>query len=68
MTWWKDNFDKLLLTMLVFLFMGYQLHLLHDKSDGDAVHWAREQTNYFSGALVGLITGAKIAAMRQDKD
>lgn len=63
-SWLRGNFDKLLLTAIIIGFLAYQLHVLHDHTDLDAVHWAREQTNIFIGALVGLITGSRLAAVR----
>lgn len=60
--WFRDNFDKLLLTM-VFLFMVVVVvHMTHDAKDTDQILWARELAGTFAGGLLGLITGHVLAS------
>ena len=60
--WFRDNFDKLLLT-LVFLFMvTVVVHMSHDAKDADQILWARELAGTFAGGLLGLITGHALAS------
>lgn len=62
MQFFKDHFDKLLLTSLLVLGGWTVLHLENIKASSDAVGWAIHLTSEFQGALLGLITGVAIGA------
>jgi hypothetical protein len=51
----RNNFDKVMLFLLLLIVLGVVLYLRGDK---DNIGWAREQTGTVLGALLGLITGA----------
>ena len=60
--WFRENFDKLLLTG-VFMFMVVMvLHMTHDARDTEQILWARELAGTFAGGLLGLITGHALAS------
>ena len=64
-TWFKSNFDKLLLLLLFMGLVVLVLHMSHDKLDEEQVSWAREMTGTVLGGLLGLVTGTRIGlAMR----
>ncbi len=58
--WARDNSDKILLTLILFGFLGFTTHVLHDARDNDQVQFLNGLTNTFSGALITLVTGAVI--------
>lgn len=59
--WFYQEFNKLLLVLLLCVLFVIILHGLHDPShDKDSIHWFREQANTVMGCLLGLITGVRI--------
>lgn len=60
--WFRDNFDKLLLTMVFVFLVLVVLHMDHDSKDQDQILWARELAGTFAGGLLGLITGHALAS------
>lgn len=57
--WLRASFDKLLLTVILFVLLGVTLHVLHDARDNDAqIQFLDGLTNTISGALIVLVTGA----------
>jgi hypothetical protein len=62
----RDNFDKILLVMLYGSLLFIVFHMAHEKVDPNHISWVREEAGTVIGALLGLITGAKLAAGRQD--
>ena len=54
------HFDKLLLVILFFVLLMVLLHMAHDGGDAADVGWAREEANLIIGALLGLVTGARM--------
>lgn len=57
--WIRDNSDKFLLTLILFVLLGVTLHVLHHPGDNDAqIQFLDGLTNTISGALIVLVTGA----------
>lgn len=67
-TWLRGQFDKLLLVGLFLVLMVFLLHAIHDKLDGDHIHWIRETANTVMGTLLGLITGVRIGMSLAKQD
>jgi hypothetical protein len=58
----KTQFDKLLLASLMLVFLVVILHLVHDTPEPTkAIDWAINAFSALSGALLGLITGTRLA-------
>ena len=64
--WFQDNFDKLLLSLLWMFAIFVVLHMAHDSRDNEHISWAREVASGLLGALLGLITGARLASVHRD--
>lgn len=60
--WLRDNFDKLLLTLIFVFMVAVVAHMSHDGKDLDQILWARELAGTFAGGLLGLITGHALAS------
>lgn len=60
--WFRDNFDKLLLTTVFIFMVQMVVHMSHDGRDADQILWARELAGTFAGGLLGLITGHALAS------
>ena len=60
--WFKDNFDKLLLTTVFVFMVAVVIHMSHDQKDLEQILWARELAGTFAGGLLGLITGHALAS------
>lgn len=60
MSFWKTEFDKLLLTALLLMFCG--LLVWATKANGPMAAFASDQAKVFGGALLGLITGRAMAS------
>jgi hypothetical protein len=60
--WLRDNFDKLLLTVIFAFMVCVVIHMSHDQKDADQILWARELAGTFAGGLLGLITGHALAS------
>ncbi len=54
----RDNFDKFLLTVVMFGFLTFTYHAMHDPRDDNQVQFMNGLTDTFSGALITLVTGA----------
>lgn len=61
-----QQFDKLLLTGLLLLFTAVMLHVIHNAGDAKALDWAANAFSALLGALLGLITGARLASRAAD--
>lgn len=59
--WFRENFDKLLLTVVFLTCIGLVVHMAHHSADSDEILWARELAQTFAGGLLGLITGHALA-------
>lgn len=59
--WFRQNFDKILLAVLWIGALLFTLHMMHDSMDKDNVAWGREAAGTVLGALLGLITGSRLA-------
>jgi hypothetical protein len=60
MQFFKDHFDKILLSMFLMMFFGCAVGvvlLLHANPD-KLIDWMTREFDIFAGALIGLITGA----------
>lgn len=55
----KSNFDKLLLSLLVMLFVGVMIYSIHrpDLDDDKIISFCQDMAKLFAGALLTLITG-----------
>lgn len=62
--WFRDNFDKLLLTIVFLTCVGLVIHMTHHHADSEEILWARELAQTFAGGLLGLITGHALAAAK----
>lgn len=58
--WFRANLDKFLLLVLLGVWTGFIIHVMHDNADSDSVHWFRESANTVQGTLLGLITGSMV--------
>ena len=64
----RDHFDKLLLVVLVVYMIDVVIYLsVFSMAAPETIGWARELTAAFAGALVGLITGVRIASKPDSK-
>lgn len=66
-SFFKDNFDKILLSFLFLVIFSADLHMAYHRADASVVAWGRESAGTILGGLLGLITGLKIAS-KSDKD
>lgn len=67
MSFIQREFDKLLLTFLALLFTSVVLHVLHHgTADSAAMEWAENGFSAVLGALLGLITGQRMAQRSND--
>lgn len=60
MQFFKEHFDKFLLTGLFLVMVSVVLTLVWVKAPNDTISWAIQLTSGFQGALLGLITGVAI--------
>jgi hypothetical protein len=58
----RENFDKILLVLLVYAAAVMVIHMSHDAMDKDNIAWGREITGTVLGGLMGLVTGRAIGA------
>lgn len=63
--WLRENFDKLLLSVLFVGLVCLVLFLSVQKIGNGELSWAREQSGTVLGALLGLITGRALAHSAQ---
>ncbi|SRR5260221_7928045 len=54
------NFNIILLFGWVVFMLFYVLHISHDGADKELIGWSREVTAGVIGALLGMLTGAKM--------
>lgn len=59
----NKQFDKLLLAVLFVIVLGIMTHMRLTGND-DSVNWAREQGSLILGALIAIITGAVVGAVK----
>ncbi len=64
-TWFRSNSDKFLLTLILFGFLAFTFHAMHDARDDSQVQFMNGLTNTFSGALITLVTGAVLRKSSQ---
>lgn len=66
-TWnfFVDHFAILLLFWWTVGMLLYVLHIAHHAPDKDLLSWGREVTAGVIGALLGILTGAKIGEEKQ---
>ena len=57
--WFKDQFDKMLLAVLILFTVLMIFHATHHAPDSSLVSWLEGLTSGYSGALLILITGKK---------
>lgn len=63
--WFRENFTFIVLCAFVLFMLFYNLYVLRFvKEDDTYIAWSRETTNIFIGALVGIITGARMSSSR----
>lgn len=60
MNFWRDHFDKLLISYFVTLLIGICFFFAVKGIDGKAMDWATNAFGIFVGLLGGLITGVAI--------
>lgn len=67
--WFRDNFTFLVLCAFVLFMLFYNVYVLHNiKSDETYITFARETTNIFLGALIGIITGSRMGSKPPTSD
>jgi hypothetical protein len=57
-----EHFAILLLFWMAVGLMFYVLHIAHHDADRELLSWSREVTAGVMGALLGLLTGAKVGS------
>lgn len=56
----RQNFDKLLVFVLIQIFLVYGIHVMHSKdADDSTLSWIRECVGTSIGGLLGLIQGQR---------
>lgn len=64
---WYDQFDKILISVLLLIGLAFLLHIMHHSSDSANVNQAWGVVTFFLGLLSGLITGRQLGKAEQSE-
>lgn len=60
------QFDKLLLTFILMVFIGVAIYFEHRSADGESLKWATGTVGILIGSLTTLIQGSRMLARKGD--
>lgn len=66
-SFWYSQFDKLLISVMLLIGMGFLLHVMHHSEDAANVNQAWGVVTFFLGLLSGLITGRQLTKHEMDE-